>query len=260
MSKNQIDENPKTHVPHFDAVAQADERRAADSQQFRFTELAKRGATMEDAAREIEPVAQNPEEAIERLKIGNASFYSNQSPRPALPAIERRAQVITQTPFAVILGCADSRVPTETVFDCGSGELFTIRVAGNVVGNNVLASIEYAIKHLKPHLVVVMGHEGCGAVKAAMLTEAERNEEPENVQNLLDKIVPAVKDLPPIRDAKARMREAVIANVRLQVYELKKNAVVTSAVECGQIKVVGAYYEISSGAVDMLETDEELSL
>lgn len=215
---------------------------------------------MADMAREIEPLAQNPAEAIALLKNGNARFFSNHSTRPMLSAVERRAQVVAQTPFAIILGCADSRVPTETVFDCGSGELFTIRVAGNVIGGNVLASIEYAIEHLKSHLVVVMGHEGCGAVKAAMMPEEERNKEPENVRRLLDSIVPAVCNLPAIRDYKARMREAVIANVREQVHALNQNEVTIEAVKREQIMVVGAYYEISSGAVDFLETEEELSV
>lgn len=230
------------------------------SDDVKIAERVKHGATMEDMAREIEPLAQNPVEALALLKNGNARFYSNRSARPILSAVERRAQVVAQTPFAIILGCADSRVPTETVFDCGSGELFTIRVAGNVIGSNVLASIEYAVLHLKPHLVVVMGHEGCGAVAAAMLPEEKRDKEPENVRALLDKIVPAVSNLPPIRDHKARMREAVIANVRQQIHQLKQNPVVIAAVKREQITVVGAYYEISSGAVDFLETDEELNL
>ena len=225
---------------------------------LRITERVKHGATMEDMAREIEPLAQNPVEALALLKNGNARFYSNRSVRPLLSAVERRAQVVAQTPFAVILGCADSRVPTETVFDCGSGELFTIRVAGNVTGSNVLASIEYAVLHLKPHLIVVMGHEGCGAVAAAMLPAEKRDKEPENVRKLLDKIVPAVSNLPPIRDHKARMREAVIANVRQQVHHLKENPVAIAAIKREQITVVGAYYEISSGAVDFLETEDEL--
>ncbi|MCP9495662.1 MAG: carbonic anhydrase [Pyrinomonadaceae bacterium MAG19_C2-C3] len=225
---------------------------------FRIAERVKHGATMADMAREIEPLAQTPLEALDLLKNGNARFYSNRSTRPMLSAVERRAQVVAQTPFATILGCADSRVPTETIFDCGSGELFIIRVAGNAISGNVLASIEYAIQHLKSHLVVIMGHEGCGAVKAAMMPEEERNKEPENVQRLLNKIVPAVCNIPPIRDYKARMREAVIANVREQVHALKQNEVTMAAVAREQIMVVGAYYEISSGAVDFLETEEEL--
>ena len=243
-----------------DQASSEKNEQGAARRQLRSAELVKRGATMEDVAKEFEPAAQTPAEAIARLKNGNARYFSNQSLRSPLSPLERRAQIVAQTPFAIVLGCADSRVPTENIFDQSSGELFTIRVAGNVIGGNVLASIEYAIEHLKSHLVVVMGHEGCGAVNAAMLSEDKRRAEPENVQALLERIVPAVNNLPKIRDAKAGMREAVIANVRLQVHELKQNPTVISAIERKQIEVVGAYYEISSGAVDFFETDEELRL
>ena len=105
-----------------------------------------------------------------------------------------------------------------------------------------------------------MGHEGCGAVKAAMLTPDELKGEPENVRYLLDKIASSVTDLPKIRDPKAKMREAVMANVRKQVAIAKENPVVKEAVAKNQLAVVGAFYEISSGQVDFLETDEELRL
>jgi carbonic anhydrase len=105
-----------------------------------------------------------------------------------------------------------------------------------------------------------MGHEGCGAVGAAMLSKAEASAEPEHVQYLLDLIRPAVRDIPPIRDKKARMREAVINNVRLQVHELNQDRVIRDAVERGQIKVIGAFYEIGSGAVDFFTREEELAL
>ncbi len=158
----------------------------------------------------------------------------------------------------MILGCSDSRVPIELVYDQGLGEIFAIRVAGEIVEPATAGSIEYAIAHLKTTLLVVMGHEGCGAVKAAMLPEKERKKEPENVRFLLDKIVPSVSELPKIRDEKARMREAVIANVRMQVRKAAENPVVKAAVEKNELAVIGAYYEISSGQVDFLETEDEL--
>ena len=224
----------------------------------RINELIKQGATMEEIARLREPIAKSPTEAIRALKTGNARFFSGTARRPELSAAERRAQILAQTPFAVVLGCADSRVPTEIIYDQGLGSLFVARIAGNVIEQGTSGSIEYAIEHLKSHVVVVMGHEGCGAVKAAMLSAAERSHEPQNVRYLLGLIEPAIRGLPPIRDTKARMREAVIANVRLQVHNLKQNAVIRAATQRGQIAVIGAYYEITSGAVDFLETDEEL--
>ncbi len=231
------------------------------AKELKLTELIKRGATMEEIAQLKEPIAKNPAEALRALKGGNARFFSGQTQRPDLSPMERRAQIIGQTPFAVILGCADSRVPTEMVFDQGSGHIFTIRVAGNVIGPSTLGSVEYAIQHLKTHLVAVMGHEGCGAVSAAMMmSEEQRRNEPEFIQLLIERIAPSVANLPAIRDSKARMREAVISNVRLQVHRLKENPVVAAAIKRKQIAVVGAYYEISSGGVDFLETEEDLRL
>ena len=226
---------------------------------LQLAELAKRGATMEEIARLREPVARTPEEAVRALKVGNARFYGGRPLRQGYSPVERRSQIIGQTPFAVVLGCSDSRVPTEYVFDQGPGHIFTVRVAGSVVSASTAGSIEYAIKHLKPHVVVVMGHEGCGAVHAAMtLSEEQAQAEPSHVRHLLDRIRPAVRNLPPIRDAKARMREAVIASVRLQVQQLKLNETVSDALAGNQIAVIGAYYEISSGAVDFLESEEDL--
>jgi carbonic anhydrase len=235
-----------------EAETSADEMRSA--------EMVKSAATMEDAAREFEPAAATPDEAIQLLKTGNARFFSNQSARPPMSAMQRRAQIAGQTPFAVIVGCADSRVPTENVFDQSAGDLFTVRVAGNVCGEEVYASVEYAVRHLKSHLIVVLGHEGCGAVKAAMLSADARSNEPENVRKLLEKILPAVAKLPAIRDAKARMREAAIANVRLQVCRMNENPTVKSAVETGEMRVIGGYYELGSGAVDFFETEEDLQI
>lgn len=218
------------------------------------------GITMKEVAQLKSPTIKTSEEAILALKIGNARFFSGSRTPLTFSAIERRAQILTQNPFAVILGCSDSRVPTEIIYDQRAGDLFVIRVAGNVVEDGTLGSIEYAIKHLKIQLVVVMGHEGCGAVKAAMLDEAERSIEPHYVKFLLDRIVPSVSQLPRIRDPKARMREAVIANVRMQVYKLKQNPTIQEAIQNRDIAVIGAYYEISSGAVDFFETEEDLKI
>ncbi|MES2570761.1 MAG: carbonic anhydrase, partial [Verrucomicrobiota bacterium] len=230
----------------------------ASQLEIKLREAIEKGATMEEIANLKPPTIRTPQEAIRALKVGNARFFGGRAQRPELSANERRAQIITQTPFAVILGCSDSRVPIELVYDQGLGEIFAIRVAGEIVEPATAGSIEYAIAHLKTTLLVVMGHEGCGAVKAAMLPEKERKKEPENVRFLLDKIVPSVSDLPKIRDEKARMREAVIANVRMQVRKAAENPVVKAAVEKNELAVIGAYYEISSGQVDFLETEDEL--
>jgi carbonic anhydrase len=223
---------------------------------LRAMELLSRGATMDEVAAVLGPRVKTPEDGIRELKAGNARFFSGESRKPKLTANQRRAQIFTQTPFAAILGCADSRVPTEIVYDQGLGDIFTTRVAGNVVTPGTAGSLEYAVLHLKPRVVMVMGHEGCGAVHAALSPPAERQKEPENIRMLLDAIVPAVSQVPPLVDEKARMREAVIRNVHWQVRELKKNPVIAAALARKEIAVIGALYEISSGAVDFLEDPE----
>ena len=217
-----------------------------------------KGASMEDIAKLKEPAAKTPEEAVRLLKNGNSRFFGGTARRPEMNANERRAQILGQTPFAVVLGCSDSRVPIELVYDQSLGDIFAVRVAGQIVDPATVGSVEYAVKHLKSKVLVVMGHEGCGAVKAAMLPSADVQGEPENVKYLVSKIAPAVTNIPNIRDPKAKMREAVMANVRQQVALAKENPVIKEAVAKNQLAVVGAFYEISSGQVDFLETDEEL--
>ncbi|WP_045233849.1 carbonic anhydrase, partial [Deinococcus pimensis] len=205
-------------------------------------------ASMEEISRLREPSVRTPDEAVETLMRGNARFYSGVTRGGEMNAMERRVQVMFQTPFAIVLGCSDSRVPTELIFDQGFGDLFSIRVAGNVAEPATLGSIEYAVRHLRCHLIVVLGHEGCGAVKTAMLPDEERAREPEHVAYLAGHILPAVRDLPFIRDEKARMREAVMSNIRHQAQALARDTVVAQAVAAGTLRVIGAYYEIGSGA------------
>jgi len=226
----------------------------------RLLDAVRRGPSMEDIANLREPNIGTPEEAIQELKRGNERFFGGATHRPEVSAFERRAQIITQTPFAVVLGCSDSRVPIEIVFDQGLGDLFIVRVAGQIVDAATLGSIEYAVTHLKCHLVVVMGHEGCGAVRAALLSEEQIAAEAEHIQYLIQHIRPAVRQLPRIRDEKARMREAVVSHIRHQVHYLRQNPVIQAGVQKGQLAVIGAFYEISSGAVDFFVTEQELSI
>ena len=203
---------------------------------------------------------QTPEDAIRLLQEGNARFFGGHSVRPALDPDARRALVQGQTPFAAILGCADSRVPVEIVFDQGFGDLFVVRVAGNVAYPASTGSLEFAVRHLKCRLVVVLGHEGCGAVQAAMETDEALAAEPPNLRQLIEAIRPALTGLPPSPDRSAHLREAVVRNVRLQAGYLRQNPVFAEAEARGEIRVIGAFYEIGSGAVDFLLTDDELAL
>lgn len=226
--------------------------------QRRVLEAVRRGASMAEIAHLRPARITTAENAIRTLKEGNARFFSGVGGRADVGANERRAQIMQQTPFAAVLACSDSRVPVELVFDVGLGDLFVIRNAGNVVGETGLGTLEYAVRHLNVHLIVVMGHEGCGAVAAALMPEEDILREPPHLQSLIRRIQPSVEHLPTIRDKKARMREAVLNNVRQQVHTLRQHGVIRAAEESGQIRVIGAFYEIGSGAVDFLTEEEDL--
>lgn len=225
----------------------------------RLQDAVRRRASMAEIAAIKAPAIDSPEGAIQALKSGNARFFGGQGGRPELGANERRAQIMGQTPFAAVLACSDSRVPVELVFDQGFGDLFVVRVAGNVVSPGALGSIEYAITHLNVRLLVVLGHEGCGAVKAAMLPPEQVAREPEFLRFVIGCIEPGVRGLPRIRDPKARMREAVLNNVRWQAAGLRANPTVAGAEAGGQLRVIGGFYEIGSGAVDFLTDEDELA-
>ena len=145
--------------------------------------------TMEDIVKRREELhegrsLQTPGEVLRDLKAGNARFWTGQARRPELNAMERRALILQQAPSVAVIGCADSRVPIEIVFDQGLGDIFAIRVAGNVygAGQTVGGSLDYAIHHLHVKLVVVLGHEGCGAVKAAQLPQEDIDKESPKLQ------------------------------------------------------------------------------
>jgi carbonic anhydrase len=211
------------------------------------------GVSMEDIARLKDPDVRTPTDALDLLKRGNERFFTGQVRRPEVHAFDRRAQIMAQTPFAVVLGCSDSRVPIEIVFDQGLGDLFIVRVAGQIVEPATEASIEYAVTRLNCRLIVVMGHEGCGAVQAALAPPSEFAGASDTLRSLIDRIRPAVADLPEIRDAKARTREAVVRHLLAERATLRRNPVVQAAEAAGEVQVVGAFYEISSGVVEIFE-------
>lgn len=189
------------------------------------------------------------EEAFQRLVEGNKRFVSAAMSHPnQTPA--RRADVTGgQTPFAVILGCADSRIPPEIIFDQGIGDLFVIRVAGNTARESgVLGSIEYAVEHLGTPLVVVLGHEKCGAVTAAVNTVVNNAHEPGNIGHLVESIVPAVEMA---RGEPGDLLEnAIRANVALAVGQLRSSEpFLARFAQEGRGKIVGAYYRLESGEV-----------
>jgi len=163
-----------------------------------------------------------------------------------------RALISKQFPLVAVLGCSDSRVPVEIVFDMGLGDMFVIRVAGNGLDTASMASLQYAVKHLKVKVVMVMGHEGCGAVKAAGMASADIAKEPPALASLLESLKGGLEEkrLESIFDARARDREAVMTNVKRQIEQLSQDETITQKVANNDLICVGAFYEISSGIVD----------
>ena len=192
--------------------------------------------------------------AIKRLSAGNSRFVSGKLQHPHSANEWRKRLIDGQTPFATILGCSDSRVPPELLFDQGFGDLFVIRVAGNVVDTDVVGSIEYGVDHLKTKLVVVMGHEGCGAVTAALQAESELKNEPNEIRSLVSKIMPAAKEISKDLSFEKRLNLTVDENVRNSVKQLKAIADLAIAEKESRTKIVGCVYEMKTGRVRMLES------
>jgi len=203
---------------------------------------------MSAAARPLTPQA-----ALRRLKAGNARFVSGRARFPTVQKEVLAELAKGQQPYATILGCSDSRVPPELVFDAGFGELFIVRVAGNVLGASILGTLQYAGTHLATPLFVVMGHEGCGAVKAALATKFEGAEHKSRIAVLLENILPALRGLDAAQPADALLRAAVEANVRHTVRELANTPEGKARLAEGSIKLVGAVYDLHSGRVRFLE-------
>ena len=193
-----------------------------------------------------------PAEAIAKLKEGNGRYASGKLQHPG-QTTERRAELTKdQHPFAVIVSCSDSRVPPEIVFDQGLGDLFVVRVAGNVIDDHGLGSIEYAVDHLGARLIVVLGHQSCGAVKAAVETPAGKSLGP-NLDYLIKAIRPAVERAASDVDA-VGLRAAILANVEETINDLlEQSTILKHLAESGQVTLVGAYYELTTGRAHFSE-------
>ena len=188
-------------------------------------------------------------EAISRLKDGNARYTNGKQQHPRQSTKARAELTKSQHPFAIVVGCADSRVPPEIVFDQGLGDLFVLRVAGNVIDDHSLGSIEYAVDHLAVRLIVVLGHQSCGAVKAAKDTIAAKSEAPAHIQSLVTAIRPAVE-----ATVNSDLETTVKANVNDVVQAVRSSTPVLKAkVDSGELRVLGAYYSLDTGAVSFLD-------
>ena len=197
-------------------------------------------------------------EALERLREGNRRFVSNVRSHESLASEARRVEVAAgQQPFAIVLGCSDSRVPAEIVFDQGLGDLFVIRVAGNIVAPSQIGSVEFAAEQYGTRLVVVLGHSQCGAVMATIeqLMRPTANHS-KNVHSIVDRVRPSVEPLlakHPVH-SDALVHEAVRANVRMSVRHLRHGSdVLERMIEGNGLVVVGAEYSLETGVVDFLD-------
>jgi carbonic anhydrase len=196
------------------------------------------------------------EEALERLKHGNREFVAGRPGRDDLLGHARRTQLAQgQAPFAIILGCSDSRVPAEIVFNQGLGDLFVIRVAGNIVAPSQVGSVEFAAARFGTRLVVVLGHSQCGAIEATLEElRAPNQNQSRNLRSIVDRIRPAVEVLLRI-DLKYQpdvlLQHAVRANVSASVNQLKHGSeILERLIQNEGLRVVGAEYSLETGVVD----------
>ncbi len=200
--------------------------------------------TEERSSEKQETIPLTPRQALVRLMDGNLRYIQDKLLHPNRSQERRLAVVNAQTPFAIILGCSDSRVAPEIVFDQGIGDLFVVRVAGNVAGPIELDSIEYSGLYLGSSIVLVLGHESCGAVTAVV---QHNTKEIENIAELIEPAVKASAILPG-----NRIENAVKANVRMTVDYLKKTPNISKLIHEGKLDVIGGYYHLNNGEVEIL--------
>ena len=199
------------------------------------------------------------DEALKRLQTGNGRYVDGQSRYAEVVNVKRRADLVGgQSPWAIILGCSDSRAPAEIIFDHGLGDLFVIRVAGNIVAPSQVGSIEFAVESYDTPLVVVLGHTSCGAIQATL--EALKNPEAQhshNLNSIVSRIRPSLETLYETdlaKDPDNLAKYAVRANIRASVNQIRYSSpILEQRVQSGQLKVVGAQYSIDTGVVDFLD-------
>jgi carbonic anhydrase len=193
------------------------------------------------------------DDALHRLIEGNARYRAGHSRFTGM-----RPEMLTelahgQQPFATILGCADSRVPPELIFDAVLGELFVVRVAGNVMSPEIAGSLQYAGSHLDTPLFVVFGHEGCGAVRAALESQHQGVQHRSRIQHLVDAILPALGGVDGTLEPQAQLTQAVEANVRWTMQQIAESPEGRARLEAGHMLLIGAIYDLATGHVRLLD-------
>lgn len=199
------------------------------------------------------------DEALKRLRDGNQRFTSNLRTQDSLFSDHRREELLSgQEPYAIILGCSDSRVPAEIVFDQGLGDLFVIRVAGNIVAPSQIGSVEFAVSQFDTRLVIVLGHSQCGAVCATIdeLTHGHTSSS-ENIRAIVERVKPSIESLMSTdlkNDKTALEKEAVRANVRASANQLRHgSSIIENLIATDGLLVVGAEYSLESGVVEFFD-------
>lgn len=202
------------------------------------------------------------QDALEQLRDGNRRFVSDAQGRGTLADQTRRSQLGAEhSPFAIILGCSDSRVPLEIIFDQGLGDLFVIRVAGNVVAPSQIGSVEYAVERYGIPIVLVVGHTMCGAVIATLddLNRPSENRSP-NVRSIVSRIRPSIEDLldtDVAKDPDVLLEHAVRANIRASVDGLRHGSeIIEQLIDADKLVVAGAEYSIESGVVEFFDDSQ----
>lgn len=201
----------------------------------------------------LEPYPRNASEGLLRLKTGNRRFMDDQSIHTHENASWRHQLVQEQKPFATVIGCSDSRVPPEMIFGVGFGDIFTIRLAGNIIAEDVIGTLQYGVAHLHTPLVVVMGHENCGAVTATVEEMLGKSRELEHIEALLGLIRPGLSELDLKLDRKSLLHAAVEANVRWSMQQLMAFPEAKRALREKRVTLVGAVYELNTGKVRFLD-------
>ena len=203
-------------------------------------------------------------EALERLREGNCRFASGVRSNDILTSQTRRSELAAgQEPFAIVLGCSDSRVPAEIIFDQGLGDLFVIRVAGNIVAPSQIGSVEFAAERFGTPLVVVLGHSRCGAILATVEELMRpREKQSRNLRSIVDRIRPSVEPLLTTElrhDSEALVREAVRSNVRASTNQLRHGSdVLEPRIQEERLLVVGGEYSLETGVVDFFDGSPEV--
>jgi len=201
----------------------------------------------------------NPRDALQRLRDGNRRFAASlQAREPLFSKTNREELAADQEPFAIILGCSDSRVPAEIIFDQGLGDLFVIRVAGNIVAPSQVGSVEFAVSRYGTRLVVVLGHSRCGAILATIdeLTRGSDNTS-RNIRSIVDRVKPSVQSIISTElknDTDALVKAAIRANVRASADHLRHGSeIIEKSIEDDGLLVVGAEYSLETGTVDFFD-------